>query len=93
MGKKAIIFGASGVSGWSFVNELFNDYPKSGIWDGVVAMTNRPLKQEDLLWPADKRLHIVSGVDLLDDQANIEEALRNNVRDIDQITHVYYLGT
>lgn len=92
MGKKALVFGASGVTGWSFVNELLNDYPKNGIWDAVVAMTNRPLKQKDSLWPADPRLQIVSGVNLLDTQQSIERALKDSVKGIDQITHVYYLG-
>lgn len=92
MGKRALIFGASGVTGWSFVNEILNDYPEKGIWDGVVAMTNRPLKQEDSLWPADSRLQIVSGVDLLRSQDDIERALKEKVKDIEKITHVYYLG-
>ena len=92
MGKKALVFGASGVTGWSFINELLNDYPKKDVWDGIVAMTNRPLKQEDSLWPADPRLQIVSGVNLLGSQEDIEKALKENVKDLDKITHVYYLG-
>ena len=92
MGKRALVFGASGVTGWSFINELLNDYPKKGIWEGVVAMTNRPLKQEDSFWPADSRLQIVSGVNLLGSQEEIERALKGKVNDIDKITHVYYLG-
>lgn len=92
MGKRALIWGASGVTGWSFVNEMLHDYPRQGIWDGVVAMTNRPLKQEDSLWPKDARLQIVSGVSLLDSQEVIEQALKEKVENIDRITHVYYLG-
>lgn len=92
MGKRALVFGASGVTGWSFVNEILNDYPKQGVWDGVVAMTNRSLKQEDSFWPADSRLQIVSGVDLLGSQEEIETALKEKVEGIEKITHVYYLG-
>ena len=93
MGKKALVFGASGVTGWSFVNEILNDYPEKGVWDGVVAMTNRPLKREDSLWPADDRLQIVSGVDLLKgSQDDLESALKQKVQHIELITHVYYLG-
>jgi len=93
MGKRALIFGASGVTGWSFVNEILHDYPKAGIWDGVVAMTNRPLKKEDSLWPADDRLQIVSGIDLLKgSQKDLEAALRDQVKDLEMITHVYYLA-
>ena len=93
MGKRALVFGASGVTGWSFVNEILHDHPEKGVWDDVVAMTNRPLKQEDSLWPADQRLQIVSGVDLLKGtQSNLESALEQKVKDIDKVTHVYYLG-
>ena len=92
MGKRAIVFGASGVTGWSFVNEILNDYPEEGVWDGVVAMTNRPLKPEDSYWPADFRLQIISGVDLLGSLEEIEDALKKNVKHIEKVTHVYYLG-
>jgi hypothetical protein len=92
MGKRAIVFGASGVTGWSLVNEILNDYPERGAWDSVIAMTNRPLKQEDSYWPADPRLQIVSGVDLLGSLDQIEEALKKNVKDVEKITHAYYLG-
>jgi len=56
-------------------------------------VTNRPLKKEDSLWPADDRLQIVSGIDLLKgSQKDLEAALRDQVKDLEMITHVYYLG-
>ena len=93
MGKRALVYGASGVTGWSFVNEILHDYPKQSLWDGVVALTNRPLAQEDSLWPADPRLQIVSGIDLLKGtQEDLETALKERVNNVDKVTHVYYLG-
>lgn len=93
MGKTALIFGASGVSGWSFVNEILNDYPKKGVWDGVFALTNRPLTQSASKWPDDPRLHIVSGIDLLQgSQEDLESAIKSKVADVEKVTHVYYLG-
>lgn len=93
MGKRAVVFGASGVTGWSFVNEILGDYPSKGVWDGVVALTNRPLKQEDALWPKDSRLQVVSGVDLLQgSQEDLEQTLQSKVQDIDKATHVFYLA-
>jgi hypothetical protein len=90
--KQALIFGASGVSGWSFVNEILNDYPSKGIWSRVHALTNRPLPAPTL-WPEDKRLSVVSGIDLLEgSQADIESKLRTAIPDISQVTHVFYLG-
>lgn len=93
MGKSALVFGASGVSGWSFVNEILNDYPKQGVWDKVYALTNRPLSAKDSFWPTDDRLSIVSGIDLLKgSQDDLETELRQKIPSIEQVTHVYYLG-
>lgn len=93
MSKSALIFGASGVTGWAFVNEMLNDYPKKGIWGKVYALTNRPLKQEDSLWPTDDRLEIVSGIDLLEGtQEDLEKTIKSKISGIEKVTHVYYLG-
>jgi len=90
--KSALIFGASGVTGWSFVNELLNDYPHKGVWGRVHALTNRSLKAEDSLWPEDERLNIVSGIDLLQgSQEDLDQRL-GAIKNIHEVTHVYYLG-
>lgn len=92
MSKSALIFGASGVTGWAFVNEILNDYPRKGTWGKVHALTNRPLKQSDSFWPNDERLNIVSGIDLLKgSQEELEDALRK-IEGIEEVTYVYYLG-
>jgi len=92
MSKSALIFGASGVTGWAFVNEILNDYPTKGTWGKVHALTNRPLKQADSLWPNDERLDIVSGIDILKgSQEDLERAL-SHIEGIKNVTHVYYLG-
>jgi nucleoside-diphosphate-sugar epimerase len=91
--KTALIFGASGVSGWAFVNEILNDYPRKGIWDSVYALTNRPLSQKTAMWPDDPRLHLVSGIDLLEgSQEDLEDKLKSKIKGVKQVTHVYYLG-
>jgi len=93
MSKSALIFGASGVTGWAFVNEILNDYPKKGIWKNVHALTNRPLKREDSEWPSDPRLEIVSGIDLLKGgQSDLERDLETGIEGLSEVTHVYYLG-
>ncbi|KAG9230628.1 hypothetical protein BJ875DRAFT_498972 [Amylocarpus encephaloides] len=92
MSKSALIFGASGVSGWAFVNEILHDYPKKGTWRKVHALTNRPLRKSDSLWPDDERLNIVSGIDLLEgSQENLESAL-GTIDGIKEVTHVYYVA-
>jgi hypothetical protein len=91
-GKVALIFGASGVSGWSFVNEILNDYPKKGIWTGVHALTNRPLDLEKTLWPKDDRLVVTSGLNLLEGSQDDLESKLGAIKGLDKVTHVIYLG-
>ncbi|KAK2731126.1 sirq protein [Colletotrichum kahawae] len=91
--KTALVFGASGVSGWSFVNEILHDYPTTGIWDSCIALTNRPLDLEKTLWPKDERLSVVSGVDLLGgDQDVLNKIMKQKVTGIERVTHVFYLA-
>jgi hypothetical protein len=92
MSKTALIFGASGVTGWAFVNEILNDYPKKRVWKKVHALTNRPLKQSDSLWPNDSRLDIVSGIDLLKGSQEELEGVLSKIERIKDVTHVFYLG-
>lgn len=93
MSKSALIFGASGVTGWAFVNEILNDYPKKEIWGKVHALANRPLKKSESLWPNDDRLNIVTGIDLLKgSQEDLERAL-SGIEGIENVTHVVYVGT
>jgi hypothetical protein len=92
MSKVALVFGASGVSGWAFVNELLHDYPQPRIWKKIHALTNRPLSQTSSLWPVDPRLNLISGIDLLNgSQADLDVALRK-IDGMEEVTHVYYLG-
>ena len=93
-GKSALVFGASGVTGWAFVNEILHDYPEKGVWKNVYALTNRPLSQEYSFWPNDPRLNIVSGIDLLrGTQEDLEKEMKEKINGIEEVTHVYYLGT
>ncbi|KAL1596473.1 hypothetical protein SLS60_009119 [Paraconiothyrium brasiliense] len=93
MSKSALVFGASGVTGWSFINEILNDYPEPKIWKRVHALTNRPLSQEQSQWPTDLRLNIVSGIDLLEgSQEALESTIKQKIPDVSEVTHVYYLA-
>ncbi|KAF2186720.1 hypothetical protein K469DRAFT_663770 [Zopfia rhizophila CBS 207.26] len=93
MSKSALVFGASGVTGWSFINEILNDYPQKGIWGKVHALMNRPLSQKQSQWPDDPRLNIVSGVDLLEgSQEELEATMKGKIKGIKEVMHVYYLA-
>lgn len=91
MGNHALIYGASGISGWAIVNALLNDYPSKGTFDKVTAMVNRPLTREMALWPDEPRLQIVSGVDLVKgSQEELEKQIKEKVKDVDTVTQVYF---
>lgn len=93
MSNSALIFGASGVTGWSFINEILHDYPQPNIWRRVHALTNRPLSQEQSQWPDDPRLNIVSGIDLLNgSQEEMQNTIKQKIPDVSEVTHVYYLA-
>lgn len=91
--KNALVLGASGISGWAFVNEMLHDYPRENVWAKVHAVTNRPLSIEKSLWPNDPRLKIASGIDLLNSgQGDLENLLLEKIPDISDVTHVIYTG-
>ncbi|OAA67104.1 hypothetical protein SPI_01680 [Niveomyces insectorum RCEF 264] len=91
--KYALVFGASGVTGWSVVSEMLHDYPRKGVWGGVVALTNRPLSVELSQWPKDDRLAIVSGIDLLaGSQEDLERAMKAKIPHLDKITDSLYFA-
>ncbi|KZL65982.1 SirQ protein [Colletotrichum tofieldiae] len=91
--KSAVVFGATGVSGWAFVNELLHDYPAPATWGTVHALCNRPIDREKLLWPNDDRLNIVSGINLLNSShEDLVTEFKNKVPGVEKITHAYFLA-
>lgn len=93
----AIVYGASGLVGWSIVNQLLKQYPEAGTFSKITAITNRPLDVSRLYWPetdsTGPKLELVSGVDLrLADGPTFAESLNAKLEDIVSVTHVYYLG-
>jgi hypothetical protein len=92
MGNHALIFGASGISGWAITNALLEGYPSPDLFSKVSALTNRPLPPEVAQWPSSHKLQVVSGVDLLQSggQKALEDELRTRVTDIEGVTHVYF---
>lgn len=92
----AIVFGASGIIGWSAVNQLLSAFPSPGTFSKVTAVTNRPVPESELHWPQPSpdqpRLQVVSGVNLLDETADLAGQLREKVTEAEQITHVFYFG-
>lgn len=90
----ALVFGASGITGWAITNLILEGYPSPDTFASVTALTNRPLSVEAAQWPASPKLDIVSGIDILTDkgQAGLEEELKAKVKRIGDITHVYFFA-
>jgi hypothetical protein len=90
--KHALIFGASGISGNSLCNELLV-YPSRDTFSKITGLTNRPLSIKDALLPNDPRLELVSGIDLSDPLEEVKKLLKKDVKDVQNVTHVFFMGT
>ncbi|KAL9582632.1 MAG: hypothetical protein Q9212_003179 [Teloschistes hypoglaucus] len=93
----ALVFGASGNVGWGVVDQLLSNYPAPGTFSQVTALVNRPFRLEDSFWPLDQTtipgLQLVSGIDLVEGTVeSVSELLRSKVKDIENVTHVFYFG-
>jgi hypothetical protein len=92
-GNHALIYGASGITGWAIVNQLLKGYPSPNDFSRITALTNRPLKHEETLWPKSDKL-LLTTANLMHDggQAGLEKVLKQKVRDIDTVSHVFFFG-
>lgn len=93
----ALVIGASGLIGWSVVNQLLRCYPTEGTFTRVTALVNRPLNLETCFWPkatdSAPELNLISGINLLSTDEELEATLKERVANVGSITHVYYFGT
>jgi nucleoside-diphosphate-sugar epimerase len=92
MPNHALIFGASGISGWALCNQLLA-YPSKDSFSRVTGLTNRPLSIEDAKLPHDPRLELLSGIDLSGTVESVKQDLEKKVKDIKDVTHVFFMGT
>ncbi|KAI0028559.1 hypothetical protein K488DRAFT_89633 [Vararia minispora EC-137] len=86
--RVALVFGASGVSGWAMTRELLL-YPSQKTFTRIIALSNRPLSHDVFLLD-DPRLELVSGIDLTQPVDVVVRLLREKNRNIEQVTHVYW---
>lgn len=93
----ALVFGASGLLGWSVTNELLSSYPEAGTFAKVTAVMNRPVLEDDLCFPKASsnrpELRVMSGVNLLKGSVDeLAEQLTEGDGSVSTITHVFYMG-
>lgn len=87
----ALVFGASGISGWA-VTKCALSYPTPTTFDRVIGLTNRPLPLEKSGLPQDPRLELYHGVNLRESLDDVRSQLQEKVPNLQDVTHVYYLG-
>ena len=89
-GLQALVFGASGITGWAITNSALS-YPTSDTFSRVVGLTSRPLSLEASGFPSDPRLQLYAGLDLSQDAETITKYLKK-IENVELITHVYFAG-
>lgn len=93
----ALVVGASGIIGWSVVDQLLRQYPSPSPFSKITALVNRPMKLEHSFWPETSsgrpKLRLVTGVNLLCGDEEFESIVRDKIPDVDSISHIYYFGT
>jgi len=87
----ALIFGASGISGWSLLNQT-RVYPTPTTFERITGTTSRPFSLEQAQIPQDERIKIASGVDLTKSASEVAATLKEKVDDISSVTHVFFTG-
>ncbi|KAF4549239.1 Hypothetical protein D9617_22g065840 [Elsinoe fawcettii] len=85
----ALIFGASGISGWSLLNQT-RIYPSQTSFTRITGTTNRPFTLKQAQIPADDRIKTASGINLTKPVNEIVATLKGKVADIDTVTHVFF---
>ena len=87
----ALVLGASGISGWSLLNQLCQ-YPTDKTWNQISGTTNRPFDFSRSLLPTDKRLRVYSGIDLTRSVDDIVKTMKEEIEDVHTVTHVFFTG-
>ncbi|RMZ37398.1 sirQ protein [Aspergillus flavus] len=88
-GRYALVFGASGISGWSLLNQCLS-YPTTSSFRRVVGLCNRPLSKKDAYLPDDPRLDIVSRIDLTQSVSSVTDQLKAKVHDVESVEVVLF---
>lgn len=87
--KHALVFGTSGISGWSILNQALT-YPTPTTFSHITGLTNRPLALEDASLPSDPRLQLASGVNLTGSVSSVVSSLKAKVKHVESTTHVFF---
>jgi hypothetical protein len=87
---QALIFGASGITGWAITNSALS-YPSPTNFSRITGLTSRHLSLADAQFPSDPRLRLYAGLDLSKDAETITKYL-STIEGIAGVTHVFFAG-
>ena len=87
----ALVFGASGISGWAVTKNLLS-YPSASTFTRVIALANRPRSLAECSLPQDPRLELYSGIDLRGNLDQVLGTMKGKIPNLNEITHMYYCG-
>lgn len=87
----ALVFGASGISGWAVTKNLLS-YPSASTFTRVIALTNRPRSLAECSLPQNPRLELYSGIDLRGNLDQVLRRMKEKIPNLHEITHMYYCG-
>lgn len=87
----ALVFGASGISGWSVTKDCLS-YPSIDTFSRVIGLTNRPRSVKECGLPEDDRLEIYSGINLRGSLEQVLGGMKEGIPHIEEVTHMYYCG-
>ncbi|CAG7963269.1 unnamed protein product [Penicillium nalgiovense] len=88
-GKHALIFGASGISGWALLNQTLQ-YPTPTTFSRVTGLCNQPWIKKDTYISDDQRLNIVSGIDLTQSVEVVKAQLKEKVEKVESVDVVFF---
>lgn len=87
----ALVLGASGISGWSLLNQA-RTYPTPTTFSRITGTTNRPLTLEQAHIPQDPRVQIASGIDFTKSVETVAKTLEEKIPDVGTVSHVFFTG-
>lgn len=87
----ALVLGASGISGWSLLNQA-RTYPTPTTFSRITGTTNRPFTLEQAHIPQDPRVQIASGIDFTKPVETVAKTLKEKIPDVGSVTHVFFTG-
>lgn len=86
----ALVFGASGISGWALLNQL-RSYPTPSTFSKITGLSNRPLSLSQAQLPEDDtRYQLISGIDLTKSVNEVVALLQEKVAGVQGVTHVFF---